>query len=305
MKIFHTNDRFMAHSYADMINVVLGTNFTSYQESGVLLNDFGLKGVIAWFAFMDGSEHGYKDDYKWVNILSGNTIKEKLVSKDHKYVAEKFDREGYYPYRLAFEICEHGEAANNGRHSCRFVGAYTFSNFLRKDLTSRLFVKVSDDFILGSKGDFGKILNKKEDFIKGMPKLYTPIESMGFTPETLRILKSGKIANAGDLLDLGIDCKGAIVDEIHKKLYEFFGEEDKEETDLSVKLNAHFPRPPKQVIMPVPNIYEGMAVSHKIYGDGKIVKTDDMGKYIKVAFSDFEKQFAYPDCFAQGYLRAK
>lgn len=305
MKIFHANDGFMAHSYADMINVVLGTNFTSYQESGVPLDNFGLKGVIAWFAFMDGSEHGYKDDYKWVNILSGNTIKEKLVSKDHKYVVEKFDREGYYPYRLAFEICEHGESANNGRHSCRFVGAYTLSNFLRKDLTSRLFVKVSDDFILRSKGEYGKILNEKEDFIKGMPKLLTPVESMGFTPNTLNILKSGKIANAGDLLELGVDCQGQIIDEIHKKLYEFFGKEEKEETDLPVQKNEPYLQPTKKAVIPTPNIYVGMAVIHKLFGEGEIVKIDDNMGHIKIAFSNCEKEFLFPSCFEREFLKAK
>lgn len=138
-----------------------------------------------------------------------------------------------------------------------------------------------------------------------MPKLHTSLESMGFTPNTLKILKSGKIANAGDLLELGVDCKGPIIEEIHKKLYEYFGKEDNDKTDLPMEHNADFHKLPEQDILPESEIYVGMAVAHKNYGDGKIFKIGDDRGYIKVAFSNSEKEFLFQGCFERGFLKAK
>ena len=43
-----------------------------------------------------------------------------------------------------------------------------------------------------------------------------------------------------------------------------------------------------------------MKVSHKKFGEGKVVKQD--GKYIEVKFSDVVKKFVIPGCFADKYL---
>ena len=217
MKTFHLGDKFIGNSYADMINHALGTTFKVYEESCVRLDEFEVPGVIAWFVFMDGSIHGFAPDYLWENRLNGNIITEKLVSKNHTKVIQKDDREGHYPLRLAFELLD----CKKNFYECRFVGAFALSHFLREDLTAREYVRVMDEFILKSKGEFGKILNTKADFIKRMPKYTTPIREMGFPEKVLKLLR-GHISTAGDLLELGLEAPGAISDEIRKKLYEHF-----------------------------------------------------------------------------------
>lgn len=49
---------------------------------------------------------------------------------------------------------------------------------------------------------------------------------------------------------------------------------------------------------------EGDIVLHAKFGEGKIVKLDRSGKYIRVAFSVGEKPFA-SSAFEQGFLRLK
>ncbi len=56
-----------------------------------------------------------------------------------------------------------------------------------------------------------------------------------------------------------------------------------------------------------PQIFIGMAVSHKQFGDGEIVKIDKRktSTYIRVAFPNREKSFGYPHCFENGFLEKK
>lgn len=70
MRIFKENDVFYGKNYADLINKTIGTSFAGYMKCSVNLEPFGAPGVIAWFVFMDGSEHGYEEGWKWVNKLS-------------------------------------------------------------------------------------------------------------------------------------------------------------------------------------------------------------------------------------------
>ena len=70
MKSLHIDDIFSGKSYAEMINKAVGTNHNSWMKSSVNLEDFGCPGMIAWFVFMDGSEHGYGEGWKWANKLS-------------------------------------------------------------------------------------------------------------------------------------------------------------------------------------------------------------------------------------------
>ncbi len=293
MKTFHLLDKFVGNSYADMINHALGTNFKVYEDSGVLLDEFELPGVIAWFVFMDGSTHGYAPDYLWENRLIGNIITEKLVSKDHAEVIQKDDREGHYPLRLAFELLD----CKKDFYECRFVGAFALSHFLRKDLTAREYVRIMDQVTLKSKGEFGKILNTKAGFIKRMPQYATPIEEMGFSEKNMKLLK-GHISTAGDLLELGLEAAGAISDEIRQKLYEHF--KNPEEETLPAPSATSGPLPNS---FSVPDVFVGMSVTHAKYGEGRIAKIDE--RYIFVTFSIGEKPFVVPDSFAQGFLKAK
>lgn len=289
MKTFHLEDKFIGNSYADMINHTLGTTFKVYEESGVRLDEFELPGVIAWFVFMDGSTHGFAPDYLWENRLIGNIITEKLVSKNHAEVIQKDDREGHYPLRLAFELLD----CKKNFYECRFVGAFALSHFLREDLTAREYVRVMDEFILKSKGEFGEILNTKADFIKGAPKYATPIEKMDFSERVMKLLR-GHISTAGDLLELGLGTSGAISDEIRQKLYEHLKKLEGKTSSAPITVPDS---------LPVPQIFVGMAVTHEKYGEGKIAKIN--GRYISVTFSIGEKPFVVPDSFEQGYLKEK
>lgn len=62
---------------------------------------------------------------------------------------------------------------------------------------------------------------------------------------------------------------------------------------------------PKHKQIPTPNVCVGMAVVHKTFGDGKIVKIEDNMRYIKIAFSNCEKEFLFPSCFEREFLKAK
>ena len=293
MKTFHFEDKFIGNSYADMINHTLGTNFKVYKEAGVPLDAFGLPDVIAWFVFMNGTIHGIAPDYLWRNHLNGDTITEELASKDHTKVIQKDDREGHHPLRLAFELLE----CEENFYECRFVGAFALSHFLREDLTAREYVRVMDNFSLGSKGFVGKILNTKADFIKGAPKYATPIEKMDFSERVMKLLR-GHISTAGDLLELGLGTSGAISDEIRKKLYEHFKKPEEKTSPTPSATSKPLPDS-----IPVPKVFVGMAVTHAKYGEGKIAKID--GRYISVTFSVGEKPFVVPDSFEQGFLKAK
>lgn len=50
------------------------------------------------------------------------------------------------------------------------------------------------------------------------------------------------------------------------------------------------------------NIGIGTLVSHKSFGEGKIVWMDKRQKYIHVKFNDGEKNFSYPNAFTKGFL---
>ncbi len=293
MKTFHLGDKFIGNSYADMINHTLGTMFKVYEESGVQLDEFELPGVIAWFVFMDGSTHGFAPDYLWENRLIGNIITEKLVSKNHTKVIQKDDREGQYPLRLAFELLD----CKKNFYECRFVGAFALSHFLREDLTAREYAKVMDNFTLRSKGEFGKILNTKADFIKNMPIYATQIGDMGFSKNVMKLLK-GHISTAGELLELGIEVPRTVADERRRKLYEHFKKPEEKTPSAPIAASEPLSDSP-----PAPVVVVGMSVAHAKYGEGKIIKVDE--KYISVAFSIGEKPFVVPDSFEQGYLKVK
>lgn len=216
MRAFHFGDIFSGRNYTDMLNNALGTKLDFYKKSSVSLDN--LQGVIAWFVFMDGSEHGYPDGYTWKNFLGGNTIVEEASSEDRHKVIAMQDRDGHHPFRIAFQLYH----PKDGEWRCRFVGAFSLSAFLREDLTKRKYIKISDNFMLGEAGEFGRILNKKEDFYKNMPKYRTHVERMGFSHTVLQMLKNNKVSAAGQLLELGFGASGAIANEIRCKLYEFF-----------------------------------------------------------------------------------
>lgn len=220
MKILKTGDVFYGKNYADMINRAIGTNYASWRRSSVDLQDFGANGVIAWFVYMDGSEHGYEDGWKWANKLSlnGKEIDEYHISSSKVQLKKRRVEEGYHPYRLAFQRDPYGE---DNPYCCKFVGVFRFLEFIRKDATAMTYEKVMDEFRLGSKGEYGAYLNSKDDLIPTKGLYTTPLSGMGFSDSTYKIL-SKAIKNAGELLELGIGLEGPLADEIQNRVYECF-----------------------------------------------------------------------------------
>lgn len=303
MKTLRLFEKFISRSYTGMINRALGTTFKSCVSSVIALDNFGLPGACAWFVFMDGSTHGYAPDYLWQNRLLGDTITEELISDDHTQVIAKDSKIGFCPFRLAFELVE----SQRNFYECQFVGAFALSCFLRRDLTARQYVRVMNNFTIKSPGEFGKILNKKADFVSKMPQYATTIEQMGFSDKTMQLLK-GHIATAGDLLELGLGANTPVTNEIRLKLYEHFSK------PAPKPIIPTQPGPAPTAVAntlhntvaeqhPVPRIFVGMAINHTLYGEGKIDKID--GKYVTVAFLSGKKQFVMPHCFTQGFLTAK
>ena len=47
----------------------------------------------------------------------------------------------------------------------------------------------------------------------------------------------------------------------------------------------------------------GDIVSHKKFGNGKVLHIDKNGKYIKIVFNEGEKKFVFPDAFLQNHLK--
>lgn len=223
MKILKTGDIFSGKSYADMINKAIGTNYYGWRRSSVDLDEFGCPGIIAWFVFMDGSEHGYEEGWTWVNKLSieEKEIDEYNISTSKLQLKTRRTKEGYCPYRLAFQLDPYG---NGNNHCCRFVGAFRFHSFIKKDASAITYEKVMDTFKLGAKGESGNYLNKRENLQPQSGKYLIPLKEMGFSEKVYRIL-DGHINFAGELLELGIGIEGEIADEIHKKIYECFKNE--------------------------------------------------------------------------------
>ena len=225
MKILRTGDIAIGRNYAEMINDAINTNFKGYQRCMVdLLNPDNHKntGICAWFVYMDGSVHGYPDGWLWKNILSpdGETIREYNVSSNKALLMKRQTSEGYYPYRLCFQLDPNGTNKNNWS---KFVGAFRFSKILSEDLDAVEYVKVLDEFKIASKGDcFSSILNTKNDFLIDVASYKVPISKMGFSDFVFQLLSKFEIATSGDLLELGIGVEGDIVVEIRKKLYESF-----------------------------------------------------------------------------------
>lgn len=222
MRILRAGDVSIGKNYADMINNAIGTNFSGYTKCTVDLACFDVHDVVAWFVYMDGSKHGYPDGWEWTNRLSldGKTIREYNVSTDKSRLKIKQNEEGYHPYRLCFQLDPN---ATGKKYWCKFLGAYRFSRFLEDDLNAFEYVKVLDEFKIGSNGDgYNPNLNSKTDFLVNAEQYRTPVETLGFSSDTYRILQIGGIKNAGELLELGIGISGKIADEIRQKIVQVF-----------------------------------------------------------------------------------
>lgn len=222
MRILKTGDVFRGNNHADMINRAIGTHFSAYMKSSVDLSLFGNDDVIAWFVFMDGTVHGTEENYVWQNILStdGNCIREYSVGRSQEKVISKRQKEGFLPFRLAFQLDPY---CTGDRYCCKFVGAFCFSAFLREDLTAIEYKKASDVFKLGEKGESNKRLDGRELFIPHMPKYDYPIKNMGFSGDVYLLLKEAKYTCAGELLEIGFESGERLIKIIQDKLYEVFG----------------------------------------------------------------------------------
>ena len=55
----------------------------------------------------------------------------------------------------------------------------------------------------------------------------------------------------------------------------------------------------------VPAVSVGDTVYHALFGEGRIIRMDPAGKYLRVKFSDGEKNFPYRDSFLNGFLKVR
>lgn len=225
MKRLSVNDFCVyGESQSDMMTKALGNKVSEEIKCYVNLGD-----TIAWFVHMDGSKNGFpgwewrnylttKDDKKNTVIPNGDTIREYLVSPNNALLLKRQSEHGFSPYRLAFRL-DPFEKKDNKSHCCKFVGAYVLDCFLNKDLTAMQYVKIMDEYILGWKGDVGNVINTKMDFMRNGNKYFTPIENMGFSSQTVNILKRGGIKFLYELLEMGHGPKSSFSSEIRERLF--------------------------------------------------------------------------------------
>ena len=214
------NEIHFGTSHADMINRVLGTHFLSYQRASVELTNWGAAGVIAWFVFMDGTEHGFADSMLWKNNYLIDKITEELTNRQEatSLLYTRRAQESYYPYRLAFQLDPLGK---NNRYSCRFVGVFALTGFYEKDLTKMRYTKVADSFCLANQ-DMGQSVNTKDDIIPKIGNYRTPLTNLGFSSKLDSLFKNAHMNYSGELLELEGLTNAEYQREIREKLWECY-----------------------------------------------------------------------------------
>lgn len=208
-------------NHSDMIERAIGIKGIT-QRSSASLKDFGIAEVYAWFVCMDGTERGLKKNWKWKNFLSddGKEIKEKYTGDAKEIYEEKTYKEGFLPFRLAFQLDPY---QNGNKHCCKFVGVFRFDGFYDKHLLIKRYVRVSESFTLGLIGEDVSSINNKSIFLKDFGKYYTPIEPFNLSVDLSNMLKKYGIKYMGELLELGLsDAKPSYLKEIREKLYDVF-----------------------------------------------------------------------------------
>lgn len=220
MKILETGDTFYGKDYTDLINKTLGTSLSNYMRSCVELDEFGLRGVVAWFVHMDGSTNGYVK-WLWQNYLSedGNTIDEHNVNKDKRLLRSSRAKESFLPYRLAFELHKN---KNVEGYSCKFVGAFKLDCFfgVGTQLDVR-YTKVLDKVVLKERFEKNANVTTCEEFFQNDVRYTTPIEKLGFSDNTYRLLKKANVNTAGEVMEVGWG-ETQVTDEVIDKVQKFF-----------------------------------------------------------------------------------
>lgn len=294
MKIFSVGDVFYGKSYVDMINKALGTHIhEGYMNSCVKLDGFGYTDIVAWFAFMNGEKHGHRKDWIWKNrLLHNNTIiQEKLVSTDTELFKHKRNEEGYFPYRLCFQIdpFEKGD-----RHCCKFVGFFHLSNFLEENLTWIEYSKTSDEFCLKNISEYEYDEQIKKPLISSESKYKTPISEMGFSNHVYNILKSGSINYAHELLEIGIASNNEnLLTELRQKLFGVF-KKDVEAYEAPQTIPVTKPKPAS--LTPAPSSSKKFAFNNKLYEMDMVVLeavTEFVRRHIDIKKQDLKNAFNF------------
>lgn len=219
MKIFKSGEIFQGRSHVDMVNQVLGTKYRDWRKCTVELDKFGAHGVISWFVMMDGSENGYGEGWKWKNYLSKDEeqITETNVDRGNIKLYHVQNEEGYHPYRLAFQL-DPNQTGN--RYKCKFIGAFCLESFALPDLSTMRYKKVSNTFRLCEIGESTYGADDRKFFLTRSSKLSLPIEKLGFSANSYRLLTKSGIRCLGELLEIGMGSDCELVREIREKLRE-------------------------------------------------------------------------------------
>lgn len=220
MRVLETGDTFYGKNYTELINNELGTFFSNLMRCRLDLDEFGLNGIIAWFIHLDGSTNGYKR-WLWQNYLSddGKRIDEYNINKEKSVLRSVRAKESFAPFRLVFEL--HKNKGVEG-YSCKFVGAFKLDCFfgVGTQLDVR-YTKVLDKVVLKERFEKNANVTTREEFFQNDVRYTTPIEKLGFSDNTYRLLKKANVNTAGEVMEVGWG-ETQVTDEVIDKVQKFF-----------------------------------------------------------------------------------
>ena len=127
------------------------------------------------------------------------------------------NEEGYHPYRLAFQL-DPNQTGN--RYKCKFIGAFCLESFALPDLSTMRYKKVSNTFRLCEIGESTYGADDRKFFLTRSSKLSLPIEKLGFSANSYRLLTKSGVRCLGELLEIGMGSDCELVREIREKLRE-------------------------------------------------------------------------------------
>ncbi len=94
---------------------------------------------------------------------------------------------------------------------------------------------------------------------------------------------------------------------VQEAVENYIVEENKKEFKTEIKNTTEdanfYDNTVKEQMKILDSIKIGDIVSHKKFGNGKVLHIDKNGKYIKIAFNEGEKKFVFPDAFLQNHLK--
>ena len=142
-------------------------------------------------------------------------------------------------------------------------------------------------------------LDKKGEVVK---KAFATNFGYNTAHKIIMIMKANSTYNDCDITRYGTNSRLNTYTALCKKVPEKFLKKNTAAICHCTEIVTN--KPHKNTQIPVPNVYVGMSVVHKTFGDGEIAKIGDRG-IITVAFSDGEKELSLSCCFKKELLDVK